>query len=377
VEQCDVVVVGAGIAGASVASELAIDHRVLLLEREDAAGYHTTGRSAALFTPTYGPPQIRALTRASADFFAQPDSGFCSTPLIRQRDVMMVAREDQLGTLEHTLAALQRETPVDRLAGYDAEAAQPLLRAGHVAAALMNRDSYDIDVDALHGAWLRQFRARGGRTLLGADVVALERRGDTWRVTTSDTEITAPRVVNAAGAWADELACLAGARPVGLVPKRRTVAVVAVPEGYAGLHDTPMVIDVDEQFFLKPEAGRLLVSPADATPSEPCDARPEEYDIALGIDRVQRAFALEVRRVESAWAGLRSFVEDGLPVVGEDPDLAGFFWLCGQGGYGIQTAPAMSWLAAALLRGEAVPESLLAHGVDALQLSPARRVARD
>lgn len=373
-EQFDVAVVGAGIAGASVASALASDHRVVLLEREASAGYHTTGRSAALFTPTYGPPQIRALTRASAAFFHNPDPAFCATPLIRQRDVMMVAREDQCDTLEQTLAALRRETPVERLDGKAAESAQPLLRAGHIQSALLNRDSYDIDVDALHAAWLRQLRARGGDVRLDSGVTSLERVGSVWRIATTEAELAATWVVNAAGAWADELASLAGAQSVGLVPKRRTVAVVDVPDGVSGVRDTPMVIDVDEQFFLKPEAGRLLVSPADATPSPPCDARPEELDIAIGIDRVQRACTVEVKRVASAWAGLRCFVADGLPVVGADPDVDGFFWLCGQGGYGIQTSPAMAQLAAAQLRGDAVPAALLSHGVDAAQLSPARCV---
>ncbi|MEM6985309.1 MAG: FAD-dependent oxidoreductase, partial [Pseudomonadota bacterium] len=362
----------AGIAGASVASELASDRRVILLEREDTPGYHTTGRSAALFTPTYGPPQIRALTRASSAFFKTPDSAFCDVPLVRQRDVLIVARPDQVEALRKATDNLATETGLEVLDAHATRAAQPLLRPGYAASAVLNRDSYDIDVDALHRAWLREFKSRGGELVLEAQVVAVQREADAWRIDTPNRSLRAASVINAAGAWADVIADMAGATPVGLVPKRRTVAVVDSPPGYPDLGESPMVIDVDEEFFLKPEAGRLLVSPADETPSEPTDARPDEWDIAVGIDRAQRAFDLDVKRVVSAWAGLRCFVADGLPVVGEDPALPGFFWLCGQGGYGIQTAPAMARLATAVFRGEGIPQDLREEGVDPVALQPGR-----
>lgn len=370
--QYDVVVIGAGIAGASVASELARDKRVLLIEREETAGYHTTGRSAALFTPTYGPEQIRALTRASAAFFTQPDPQFCSLPLVQQRDVILLARAEQEAELEAAHAALSAETEIVRLDAMGACAMHPLIRPTYAKGGLLNRDSYDIDVDVLHRSWLTQFTARGGEIALRSPLVALRRLGADWEVETPARTVRTPWVVNASGAWADEVATMAGARPVGLVPKRRTVAVVATPEGVGDLSASPMLIDIGEQFFLKPQAGRLLVSPADATPSPPCDARPEEWDIAVGIDRVQQACALDVRRVESAWAGLRCFVPDGLPVLGEDDAMPGFFWLCGQGGYGIQTAPAMSRLAASMLRGDPVPPDLVDQGVNLSTLQPRR-----
>ncbi|MEM7378514.1 MAG: FAD-binding oxidoreductase [Pseudomonadota bacterium] len=371
-KQCDVVVVGAGIAGASMASALAVDRDVVLLEREDTPGYHTTGRSAALFTPTYGPPQIRALTRASQGFFDAPPPDFTSVPLVRQRDVLLLARPDQRAALEAAAGSLSSETPIDWVEGDRLQVLHPLLRPGYADCGVLNRDSADIDVDALLAAWLRLFRTRGGELRVRAEVTGLRRVGEHWRLRTPNGELSATWVVNAGGAWADTVARLAGAEAVGVVPKRRTVAVIASPPTLGDARAVPVAIDVDEQFFLKPEAGRLLVSPADATPSPPTDARPEEWDIAVGVDRVQRAFDLDVKRVESAWAGLRCFVPDGLPVVGPDPDVPGFFWLCGQGGYGIQTAPAMAALGATLLRGDPLPEHLEAEGVDAALLRPGR-----
>ena len=188
---------------------------------------------------------------------------------------------------------------------------------------------------------------------------------------TGGTSFAAPVVVNAAGAWADVVAELAGARPIGLQPMRRTALLVDPPEGVR-IDDWPMVIDVEETFYFKPDAGLLLLSPADETPSPPCDAQPEALDVAVAIDRVQTATTLEVRRVRHRWAGLRSFVADRAPVAGWDPEAAGFFWLAGQGGYGIQTAPAMARTAAALLQNEALPGDLVDAGVDPRALSPER-----
>ncbi|MEO1000777.1 MAG: FAD-dependent oxidoreductase, partial [Pseudomonadota bacterium] len=205
----------------------------------------------------------------------------------------------------------------------------------------------------------------------GAGVQALARDGAGWRIETAAGPVRAAAVVNAAGAWADELGALAGARPIGLVPKRRTAAIVAAPKGFdpAGVR---MVVDVEEQFYLKPEAGKLLISPADETPSAPCDAQPEELDIALAVDRIERAFNLSIRRIEHKWAGLRSFVADKCPVAGWDADVPGFFWLAGQGGYGIQSAPALARVAAALILGRGVPEDVLAAGLDPAALAPGR-----
>jgi D-arginine dehydrogenase len=370
-ERYDFAVVGAGIAGASVACELARSARVVLIERESQAGYHTTGRSAALFSGIYGPAQIRALSRASLPFFRNPPAGFAATPLLSPRGVLMIARAGQLPHLEAMRREVAGRGSVEVLEGSALRAMMPLLREGYAAAALCEKDASDIDVHALHHGYLRAFRAAGGRLELDDGVVALERSGGGWRVGARRGTFMAGVVVNAAGAWADEVAQLAGAQPMGLSPRRRTAVTVRAPDG-TDPSRWPMAVDIEEKFYLKPESGRLLLSPADETPSPPCDAQPDELDIAVCIDRVETAFDLGVRAIESKWAGLRTFAPDRNPVVGFDPAVAGFFWLAGQGGYGIQTAPAMARLAAALALGREAPADIVAEGVDARALAPAR-----
>jgi len=370
-ESWGAVVIGAGIAGASAAAELAaLGARVLLLEREAQPGYHTTGRSAALFTVTYGPPVIRALSRASAATFNAPPDAMRPHPLLRPRGAMFLARADQ----RDTLAALADELgpSAQRIDRAEALARLPILRPDYIAEALLDSIAADIDVDALHRQYLRALSARGGALRTRTEVIALSRDGAGWRIETRDAVLRAEIVVNAAGAWADAIAALAGVVPVGLVPKRRTAILVAPP---AGLNpDTwPMAVDVDERFYLKPDAGKLLLSPADETPSPPCDAQPEELDVALCIDRIQSAFDLPVRRIEHKWAGLRSFVADKCPVAGFAPDAPGFFWLAGQGGYGIQSAPALARLAAALALGRPIPDDIAREGVSAEALTPRRQ----
>ncbi|MDN2565423.1 FAD-binding oxidoreductase [Aquibium sp. A9E412] len=370
-ESCDIAVIGAGIAGASLASELAATHRVVLVEREPQPGYHTTGRSAALFSTTYGPPVIRAMSRASAGFFEAPPQAFAEHALLGPRGMLMIARADQAEALEAAHAALAEHGTVERLTGEAARQRAPLLRAGYAAGAIAEAGARDIDVHALHQGYLRRFRRAGGRLVTDAELVALAPEGGRWRVDTRAGTVLADAVVNAAGAWADAVAQMAGAAPVGLVPKRRTALIVAAPEG-ARPAGWPMVVDVAEEFYMKPDAGRLLVSPADETPSPPCDAQPEELDVAICVDRIERAFDIAVRRIENKWAGLRSFVADKGPVVGYAPERPGFFWLAGQGGYGIQSAPAMARAAAALVRGEALPADIADQGVTPAALAPAR-----
>jgi len=364
----DCIVIGAGIAGASVAAELAGEQRVLLLERESQPGYHTTGRSAALFTVTYGPPVIRALSRASAPFFEAPASPHLTHPLLEPRGAVFVARADQKASLSRMEEELAPH--VTPLTGAEIETLVPLLRKGYATGGLRDASAADIDVNGLHQHYLKTFRAAGGVLQTKAKVRGLSKHGD-WQVETPQGTFHAPVVVNAAGAWADVIAELAGLRPTGLTPKRRTALTVAPPEGM--IPDRwPMVVDIDEQFYLKADAGKLLISPADATPSPPCDAQPEELDVAICIDRIETAFDLSLRRIESRWAGLRSFVPDGDPVAGYDPEGEGFFWLAGQGGYGIQTAPALARAAAALVRGEEIPGDIAAEGVTAEALARRR-----
>jgi D-arginine dehydrogenase len=367
----EVVVIGAGIAGASVAAALAPTHKVIVLEREAFPGMHSTGRSAALFSEIYGSAPIRALSRASRDFLYLPPQGFVEARIVRPRGALHVASAAQLAELDAFCALPDVAASVRRLGAIEARAQCSILRDDYVAGAVLETASADVDVNVLHQGWLRQIKADGGQLIVDAEVVRLYRTGGGWRVETPELTIETEVVINAAGAWADVIAELAGAKTVGLQPRRRTALIVDAPEG-AQSDLWPMVIDVDEEFYFRPDAGALLLSPGDETPSAPCDAQPDELDIAIAVARVESATTLQVRRIRRSWAGLRSFVADRNPVVGYAPDAPGFFWLAGQGGYGIQTSPAMGQLAAALVRGEPVPEDLVRFGVDIAELRPDR-----
>ena len=366
----DFLIIGSGIAGAGAAYELADGARVLLLEREDAHGYHTTGRSAALYSEAYGNAVIRGLTRASRPFFEAPPPGFAAHALLTPRGCLYVGRPDQA----QALAALLAAEP-DALAPLTREAVLalvPALRPNYVGSGLLEAGAMDADVEALHQGFLRGARARGAQVRLSAEVTAVVRGAGAFAVRLASGEtVEAAVVVNAAGAWADRVAAMAGVQPVGLQPMRRTAVIIEAPEGIE-VRAWPMVIDADEAFYFKPDAGRLLASPADETPSEPCDAWADDMDVAVCIDRIQAAADLPVRRVVRSWAGLRSFVADRSPVIGFDDRVPGFFWLAGQGGYGVQTAPAAARAAAALARRQAIPADIVAQGVTAEHLSPAR-----
>ena len=365
-------IVGAGIAGASAGYNLAASGPTLLIERESQPGYHSTGRSAALYTETYGNRVIRAVTIASRPFFEKPPAGFSEHPLLTPRGTMVIARADQKDKLAAALAESKAVLPtVEGIDEARAAGLCPALRPGYVASAFYEEDARDMDVHAIHQGFLRGFRAGGGRLVCNAEVLGLARAGDAWKIETRAGAFTADVVINAAGAWADVLARMAGAKPVGLVPKRRT-AVTIEPPADSNFRRWPAVIDVDEQFYWKPDAGQLILSPADETPTEPQDAQPEELDIALCIDRVERASTLAIRRVARKWAGLRSFVKDKTPVAGFATDAPNFFWLAGQGGYGIMTSPAMGRIAAALAQRKVMPADIAARGVSAADLSPAR-----
>jgi D-arginine dehydrogenase len=370
-ETADIVVLGAGIAGASIAAELAADARVLLLEMEDRPGYHTTGRSAAMYIASYGNPTIRKLNRASLGFLQGPPDDFDDSGCLTPRGMLYVATEADRREID---ALVAEEPGVEPIEPGEALAEVPILRAEAVAAAAHEASACEIDVARLHQAWLRRFRRRGGELRCRAPATALTRKGGTWRVETPAGVVQAPIVVNAAGAWADAVAGLAGLPPVGLIAMRRTAAILPPPDGLA-IDRWPLVYDIGERYYFKPEAGKLLVSPADKTPVEPGDATVDDMVLAEGLHRFEQAVTLQVRRVERRWAGLRTFAPDDTTVVGFDPESEGFFWFAGQGGYGIQTCPAMAWLGAALARGQAVPPVLTAEGLDAAEVAPRRPMA--
>jgi D-arginine dehydrogenase len=369
---CDVIVIGAGIAGASLVHWLAPHARVVLLERESQPGYHATGRSAALYMASYGPAQVRALTRASLSFFEQPPAGFCAHPLLTPRGALMVATPEQMPALDAHWAMLEPINPrAVRLTPDQALARVSALRPEQVAGAVFEPDAADMDVNAIHQGFLRSLVRHGGRLVCDAEVLGLDRRDGLWTVQTRSHVWRAPVVVNAAGAWADHIGQLAGARPIGLVPKRRSAFVFAAPPD-AGAAGWPLVFGAGEDWYIKPDAGVLLGSPANADPVPPQDVQPEALDIALAMHRIEAMTTLTIGRPIRTWAGLRSFVDDGGLVGGFDAAVDGFFWLAGQGGYGIQTSPAMGEACAALLRGLPLPAHIAAQGLDASQLGPGR-----
>ena len=371
-ERCDFLVVGAGMAGASAAFWLAERGRVVVLEQEDVAGYHTTGRSAAMYMQTYGGPLTKGLAVTGRSFLTDPPSDFAASPLLSSREVLYVGRADQIDMLDRFYEENRRRVPT--LARLDANQAleQPVpLREGYVGGAVLEPEAEEIDVAALHQGFLRGLRARGGTLMTEAGVTAFARARGLWHAETPAGAYCAPVVVNAAGAWCDAVAACAGVAPIGLQPKRRTAFIFDGPTD-GSVDGWPMVHDIDDAFYLKPDAGRILGSPADETPSEPCDVYPEELDIAIGADRIMQATTLDIRHIRNKWAGLRSFVRDRQPVAGFDVAAEGFFWLAGQGGAGIMTAPALGAVTAALVTGEPLPEAVAAHGITAERLGPGR-----
>ncbi len=343
----DAVVIGAGIAGAAVAAHLARDRRVALIEAEDAPGHHSTGRSAALWILNYGPPDVRALTGLSRAFFESPPPAFSETPLLNRRPVLFLAPPEQVGTLDRFLAGAEGVREISM-----AEAARllPALRPGYAMRAAVEDDAFDIDVSALHQGFLRQLRTGGGVLALRSRTGRITRRDQAWQVEVAGGgAFTAPVVVNAAGAWGDEVARQAGAAPLGLQPKRRT-AVLVDPAPWPAA-TWPLAQDAGTTWYARPEGGRLMVSPADETPTHAHDVSPDELDVAIAVDRMQQALDIPVHRVGRSWAGLRTFTPDGSLAIGWDAAADGFLWCVGQGGYGIQTSPAAGRLAADVIAG--------------------------
>ncbi|MBM3109687.1 FAD-binding oxidoreductase [Pseudomonas sp. P66] len=369
----DSVIIGAGIAGASLGYRLAGQQRVLLLEREAQPGYHSTGRSAAMFMEAYGTPQIQALTRASRAFYESPPEGFCEHHLLEPRGCLYVASLEQQALLASSYAQnLANGTEVRLLDPEAASAMVPSLRSDALAGAIHEPGAMDLDVHALHQGFLRGFRQAGGELRCNAELVAGCFADGLWHVHLADgSVIQARQLVNAAGAWADQVATLCDVPTVGLQPCRRSAFTFEGPQAHE-FAQWPAVIGVDESFYFKPDAGQLLGSPANADPVQPQDVVPEELDVAIGIYNIEALTTLTIRRPSHTWAGLRSFVADGDLVIGADPHNPAFFWLAAQGGYGIQSAAGVSQLACALLLGQPLPAALHREGVEPKRLSPAR-----
>ncbi len=362
INQADIVVIGAGIAGASIAAELAPHASVVLAEAESAPGYHATGRSAAFWEECYGGPGVVPLTLASGPWLRQ--GGF-----LRERGAIYIARQDQLGLLDAFESSFAGTgVSITRIGRAAMERIIPGLRTGWEEAISEPRCA-DIDVAALHQHYLAEARRGGAQLVTGHRLAHAERTAGHWLLGFENgAELRAATLVNAAGAWADDVARLAGARAIGITPYRRTVAQLRIdPVAHASL---PLVLGIDGSFYFKPENGRLWLSPHDETPSAPCDAAPEELDVALAIDRFGQVMDCRIEAVERKWAGLRSFAPDRLPVYGWDGLCDGFFWFAGQGGFGIQTAPAAARLAAQLLTG--TTRDAMTQTIDAAVYSPAR-----
>jgi len=373
----DIIVIGAGIAGLSAAAALSEKARVLVIEAETAPGRHSSGRSATYYHLGIGNRTVRALTTFSrATFEAKPIDG--EPPLSTPKPALWIATEEMRPSLDELYGAMRAfSDEVHRLAPQEALDLLPVLRTGEGAMvdAVVDRTGRKLDADILLQGCIRRLRRNGGQIETDARLTKLSREGAKWRVEADEKSWTAPIVVNAAGAWADEVAALAGVQALGLQPLRRTI-IVFDPPADIDTRTWPFVKTAVDEFYMIPEGGRLLASPVDEVPSAPVDAQPEDFDIALAAYRVEQYTTMSVPRVIHRWAGLRSFVADRVPTAGFAPDAPGFFWLAGQGGYGLQTSPAMAAATAALIFGDAWPEGLRALGVEPANIGPERLLTR-
>ena len=371
-QSTEFLIIGGGIAAASTAYWLSRYGQVLLLEQESQPGYHSTGRSAALFMESYGTPQVRALTMASRAFLQAPPDGFSEYPLLTPRGAMMVAEHGQDDMLRSHWNVMRQVTQKGRLLNSQ-EACDyfPVLRAEKILGGIYEPDASDMDVQSIHQGYLRGAKKNGAQLICDAQVTQIKRSSQVWHVQAGGHTYEARVLINAAGAWADAVAEMAGVNPIGLVPKRRSALIFEPPIGL-NCAAWPMTIGIDESWYIKPDAGKLLGSPANADPVVPHDVQPEELDIAMAIDRIQSMTTLEIRRPLRTWAGLRSFVSDGDLVAGFDPQVENFFWVAAQGGYGIQTSAAMGECCAALARHQELPSHATSYGLTQSMLSPHR-----
>jgi D-arginine dehydrogenase len=363
----DILVIGGGIAGLSAAAALSKRARVIVLEAEEQIGFHSSGRSATMLHYALGDRLVRALTLASRSFFDSPSVGFSDVPIGRRMPVLIHAREDEREALDALETEISFFAELERLDARGVHELCPLLNddAQH---GIADRNGIRLDPHTLLQGNLRQLRANGGELRTSARAALIERRSGAWHVTTDKGETySAPILVNAAGAWADKVAELAGVRQLGLEPKRRTIITFDAPPG-TELDGLPFAKTVGDELYFAPESGRLFASPMDEVPSDPMDAQPDEYEVALAAWRMEERTIVKIQGIHSRWAGLRTFTPDRHPAAGFAPDAEGFFWLAGQGGFGLQTSPAMARIAASLIAGEPWP----VEDVAPEELDPAR-----
>jgi len=350
----DILIIGGGIAGLSAAAALSAHSRVMVLEAEEQIGFHSSGRSATMLHYALGDAVVRSLTFASRPFLDDPPEHFTEVPLGRRMPVLIHARENERGELVALEQELSRFAQLDWLDARGVHELCPLLRDDALYG-IADRKGIRLDPHALLQGNLRQLRSRGGMLQTGARIAAIRRSSGVWTVTSEKGDsFAAPILVNAAGAWADRVAALAGIRPVGLEPKRRTIITFDAPAG-TDLDSLPFAKTVGDELYFAPESGRLFASPMDEVPSDPCDAQPAEYEVALAADRMEQRTSVKVERIHSRWAGLRTFTPDRRPAVGFAPDAESFFWLAGQGGFGLQTSPAMAAIVASIIAGTPWP----------------------
>ena len=372
-KQIDYLIVGAGIAGAGLAYELAPCGSVLILDMEAQAGYHTTGRSAAFYAETYGGPLLQALTTASKDFLLRTPTAFADRPILTTLGAVHLFGDAQSDHAEAVFKEKSSQLPsVRKLSKEEVLAKVPYLLPDSVAGGIDDPDCGDLDVASLHQGFLKGAKRDGAQLWLNAAIEKASFENGLWHVETQAGPVVAKTLINAAGAWADDVARKCGVNPLGLKPLRRTIAVITSPAQVPFVKNGPVLFDIDEKFYFKPEGDGYLLSCADEAPSAPCDAQPEMEDVARAVDMFEQVSGASVTHVKTRWAGLRTFAPDRVPVIGYADDNPHFFWNAGQGGYGIQTAPAWSQLAASLVQRKDVPAPLKAHGVAAGPYDPAR-----
>jgi len=367
------IIIGAGIAGTSLAHELSnqlsSNQKIILLEAESQPGYHATGRSAAVYLPTYGPPAILGLTRASGSFFHSPPNEFCDHKLLSPRATMMIAKQCDD---EHVKQALN--TGMIEITPTQALKKVPAINTNLYTRFLIDEETCDIDVNMLLAARLKHFKANGGQLHTNAQVNAISFENGLWHLTTKQQKFSAPAIINASGAWADEIAAMAGLKKLGIQPKRRSAALIDISQNWDA-SDWPLTYGAGDTFYFRPMTGKLMISPADQTICEPHDAWADDMALAHAVENFQQATGFEVTHLEHTWAGLRTFAKDGDPIVGFDPRAKGFFWLAGQGGYGIQTSPALSRFATALIRQQDIPSDIKDFGLNKYCLLPDRFIS--